>query len=418
MNTSAPKERGLDHTLAIMQEGYLFIQNRLDYFQSNIVETRLFGQKVICMSGAEAARIFYDSEKFKRQGAAPKRVQKTLFGVGAIQSMDGQVHRHRKVLFNALMTPTHQKQIAELTLHKWRQFLSERTNGGKVILFEEARKVLCEAACEWAGVPLKQKELPMRAKDFTDMVYAFGTVGPIHWRGRKARKRAEAWIKDIIRDVRKGRLQVPKESATHQMAFHQQLNGNPFDLNMAAIELINVLRPIVAISTFITFAALALYEHPHYIEKLRHGSEKDLENFSQEVRRYYPFAPFVGARVNRPFIWNDCKFSKGMLVLLDLYGTNHDTNLWEQPKKFYPERFDHMPKNAYHFMPQGGGDVEKGHRCPGEGITVEVIKASLSFLLHDIKYDIPKQDLRYKLNEIPTLPTSGFVMKLQKNEKL
>lgn len=58
------------------------------------------------------------------------------------------------------------------------------------------------------------------------------------------------------------------------------------------IELINLLRPIIAISIFITFTALALYEHEDSKEKLGQGNERDLEMFVQEVRRYYPFAPF------------------------------------------------------------------------------------------------------------------------------
>ncbi|HBG5343054.1 TPA: hypothetical protein KQG29_000385 [Clostridioides difficile] len=79
-----PYDEGLDNTLNLLQEGYLFIKNRVSKYQSDIFETRLLGQKVICMTGEEAAKIFYDSELFYRNGATPKRVQKTLFGVGAI----------------------------------------------------------------------------------------------------------------------------------------------------------------------------------------------------------------------------------------------------------------------------------------------------------------------------------------------
>lgn len=93
---------------------------------------------------------------------------------------------------------------------------------------------------------------------------------------------------------------------------------------MAAIELINVLRPIVAISYFLVFSALALHEHPKYKEWLRSGNSREREMFVQEVRRYYPFGPFLGALVKKDFVWNNCEFKKGTSVLLDLYGTNHD----------------------------------------------------------------------------------------------
>lgn len=92
------------------------------------------------------------------------------------------------------------------------------------------------------------------------------------------------------------------------MAFHRNLNGHLLEIQMAAVELINVLRPIVAIATFITFGALALHAHPESREKLQSGDENYLAMFTQEVRRYYPFAPFLGAKVRRNVVWNHGEF--------------------------------------------------------------------------------------------------------------
>lgn len=75
-----PKDKGIDNTFALLQEGYLFIKNRADRYQSNLFETHLFGQKIICMTGKEAAKLFYNEEFFQRNGAAPKRVQKHCLG--------------------------------------------------------------------------------------------------------------------------------------------------------------------------------------------------------------------------------------------------------------------------------------------------------------------------------------------------
>lgn len=409
LNEQVPKDKTLDNSLSLMQEGYLFIKNRTDQYQSDLFEARLLGQKVVCMSGKDAAKIFYDTNLFQRQNASPKRIQKTLFGVNAIQSMDGDAHLHRKRLFMSLMTPAHQKRLAELTKDQWEASISVWEQVDKVILFEEAKGILCKIACQWAGVPLKETEVKERADDFSAMVDAFGAIGPRHWRGRRARGRAEEWITSIIEDVRTGKLPAEKDSAIFEMAFHRELDGNQLDSQMAAIELINVLRPIVAISTFITFSALALHEHSGSKEELQ-SNDDHLEMFSQEVRRYYPFAPFLGARVRKDFTWNHFQFKEGMLVLLDVYGTNHDPRLWENPNEFRSERFKEWNGNLFDFIPQGGGDPANGHRCPGEAITVEVMKASLDFLLNKINYQVPKQDLTYSLVKMPTLPESGFEM--------
>src|SRR5690625_2314699 len=157
--------------------------------------------------------------------------------------------------------------------------------------------------------------------------------------------------------------------------------------------LINVLRPIVAISTFVIYSALALHEHPEAKKKLQSGNNDDLELFVQEVRRYYPFGPFLGAMVRKDFTWNDYDFKEGTLVFLDMYGTNHDPRIWKDPNEFRPERFKKWNGSLYNFIPQGGGDPTKGHRCAGENITIELMKVALEFLLYKIDYVVPEQEI-------------------------
>ena len=51
-----------------------------------------------------------------------------------------------------------------------------------------------------------------------------------------------------------------------------------------------------------TFAALALHEHPECRERLRADADgEDLGWFVQEVRRFYPFFPLVGGRALADF---------------------------------------------------------------------------------------------------------------------
>lgn len=215
---------------------------------------------------------------------------------------------------------------------------------------------------------------------------------------------------NIIEEVRSGKIAAAHGSALNELAFHKDLNGKLLNSKMAAVELINVLRPIVAIATFIAFSALALHKFPTTKEKLKNDNDgRYLEMFVQEVRRFFPFGPFLGARVKKEFIWNDAHFKEGQLVLLDMYGTNHDARLWKDPESFIPERFKDWRGSLFDFIPQGGGDSATGHRCPGEGITVEVMKASLAYLVNDIDYEIPDQDLSYSLVRMPTLPESGMI---------
>lgn len=103
-------------------------------------------------------------------------------------------------------------------------------------------------------------------------------------------------------------------------------------------------------------------------------------------------------------------FEKGTLTLLDLYGTNHDTNIWGNPEVFQPSRFENWDGSPFSFIPQGGGDYYLGHRCAGEWVTIEMMKVSLDFLVNQMTYDVPEQDLSYSKVSIPSLPKSKVII--------
>jgi len=64
------------------------------------------------------------------------------------------------------------------------------------------------------------------------------------------------FIDSIIKDVRSNKLHVEENTALYSFAYYKDIDGKQLSDNLAAIELINVLRPIIAISTYITFTAL------------------------------------------------------------------------------------------------------------------------------------------------------------------
>ncbi|TDC61446.1 cytochrome P450, partial [Micromonospora sp. KC207] len=81
---SIPADRSPDSTLALLREGYRFIGDRCDRYDTDIFQARLRLEQTICLRGREAAALFYDPERFVRAGATPKRVQRTLTGAGGV----------------------------------------------------------------------------------------------------------------------------------------------------------------------------------------------------------------------------------------------------------------------------------------------------------------------------------------------
>lgn len=176
------------------------------------------------------------------------------------------------------------------------------------------------------------------------MLEGAGSIRPRSAIGLWKRSHTEQWAQEIIQRIRAGELQSAEGSPAALIAWHRDTNDKLLDTPSVAVELLNVLRPIVAVGRFITYSALALHEYPRAGEQLKAGDEQTRHQFAQEVRR----------------------------------------------------------------IPQGGGDLYSGHRCLGEGVAVELIEIALRMLTAAMEYEVPAQNLAVDLSDLPAAPKDGF----------
>ena len=408
--SSIPRDAGVDNTLALLSEGYTFISRRCERLRSDIFETRLMLQRAVCTQGEDAAQMFYHPDRFTRKRSMPPNVLMLLQDKGSVQVTDGETHRHRKKMFMSLMSRGAIQQLSNLTAEYWRSYVDQWKKRDRVVLHKEVQEILCRAVCQWAGVPLSESEVEKRTRALAAMIDGAGSVGPRNWKGLLLRSRTERWMRGIIEKVRAGEMDVPEGSAAYAMAWHRNPDGELLDKAVAAVELINMLRPTVAVARYIVFAALALHDNPPSRQELEDDEGDYLELFVQEVRRFYPFFPFVAGRARSAFEWKGHQFAKGAWVLLDLYGTNHDERIWEQPEAFNPDRFREWDESPFNFIPQGGGDHYDAHRCAGEWITIALVQRAVHLLVHAMEYEVPDQNLSIDLSRMPAIPESRFVI--------
>lgn len=406
-----PRDKGLDHTLSFLKEGYLYITNRREKLDSDIFITRLLGGKqVICMAGKEAAELFYDNDKFKRHGAAPGRVLDTLFGQNGVQTLDGIPHEHRKSMFMAFMTKDALQEIANLVEEEWLNVLALWEKEGEIVLYDAVKKILTMAICRWVGMPLGEKDMDKLSEQLANMFESAEKIGTEHLKGKRSRSKVEAWVESLIDDIRSGKPIAAEQTPLYKIAVHHDHDDQLLDISTAAVEVLNLLRPTVAISVYIALSALALHQFPVKEEIMKKAKPTYSQMFVQEVRRYYPFFPVAPAIVTKDFVWHDYHFPEGTLVLLDLYGTNHHPEIWDHPDMFIPERFEDWGKSPFELIPQGGGDYLTGHRCAGEWLTIEVMKRCLNIMVNQMEYTVPEQDLEMEMNQMPSIPKSGFII--------
>jgi len=405
-----PRDPNPDSTLALLREGYVFASNRCRALGSDAFETRLMLRRAVCMLGEEAARVFYEPGRLTRRGALPASTLRLLQDKGSVFVQDGRAHAWRKRMFMDLMTPASIARLEAEMDAAWRQALPRWEAADRVVLHQAVREVLCRAVCRWVGLPLAEPEVEARMREIGAMIDNAGIVGPPNWRASMLRLRTERWLRREVGRIRRDAADLPEDSPARVLALHRDQEGELLTARVAAVEILNLLRPTVAIARFITFTALALHDHPEARAGLAGADDAAQERFVQEVRRFYPFFPFVGGRVLVPFEWREHHFAEGAWVLLDLYGTNHDGRVWKDPDRFDPDRFRRWSGNAFDFIPQGGGDFLANHRCPGEWITIALMKRALCLLTEGMRYTVPEQDLQVDLARMPALPRSGFVI--------
>lgn len=94
MSNSMPKEAGIDHSLDLLKEGYQFVSNRCQAYQSDIFETHLLGERAICMRGSDAAELFYDNSKFSIiNGSKKEYVKKGIYHLNNINSYHSRLKK-------------------------------------------------------------------------------------------------------------------------------------------------------------------------------------------------------------------------------------------------------------------------------------------------------------------------------------
>ncbi|MFF1299520.1 MULTISPECIES: cytochrome P450 [unclassified Streptomyces] len=398
-----------DSSLTLLAKGYTWLPDRRRRTTAPVVRTRLMGQQAVALHGPDAVRFFYDERHVERQTALPGPVLSTLFGHGAVHTLDGQAHRVRKEMFLSLLTgPDAVGGLVECVSAAWDEAVASWPGEPSVVLFDEASRILTDGVCRWTGIPLLD-DAGQTARDLVAMVDGFATPGPRHWRARRARARCEAWLELLVTDVREGTAPAPAGSVLEAVSRHRDADGQPLDPHTAAVELLNVIRPTVAVCWFVSYAAHALHRDPAVRERLSEDDAAYAIAFAHELRRFYPFVPFLGARAVTDLEWQGEPIPSGTLVLLDVFGQLHDPALWDDPYTFTPARFLGRPPERDGLIPQGGGDRVTGHRCPGEDVTVALL-AALGPRLARLRYDVPEQDLRIPLTRLPARVRSGFVI--------
>jgi fatty-acid peroxygenase len=415
---------GFVNLIKLFRRGYDFmpsIRNR--HSDTDIIRTMIAAKTIYVLGGEQGARLFYNNDLFERQNVLPSHIVNTIFGAG-IHIKDNSEHQRRKQLF-INMDMKNRERLVNILYDTFRKYVQWWQEKDKFSIYTECQILLAEVGCKYIGLSENQLyDINMRelSQRLIEMVDAFGAHIPFSfpknsvYRGKRARKAVHAWLLSFIKSYKKGEQDIfPKDTPGNILCSTSFLTDDD-----VAVELINLIRPIAAVSKFIAFSVLLGFRNSHTVPTcpnvINYDSlEKwtDGDNFVDEVRRLMPFVPFLGALTRKQFSIGRHTIREKSIFLLDIYGTNHDENIYDDPYEFKPSRYVIDQRNDYNYIPQGGGKVAETHRCPGEWITNVILKMTCCFILSNkssIFILYPRQDLSINMKRIPTMVKDGVIL--------
>jgi len=337
---------------------------------------RLLGRRAVVVRGPEGARLFYDESTVARHGAVPPPLAHLLFGRGAVHGLDGAEHQQRKQLFLDLLGERHVDAVGD----EVRARLTERLDDwpAEQPVFDQLVEVYGGAVLTWAGIHLGEAESARISRRLAETVDGFGFAGVAYARGWRARLLLNRWAARLVRETRAAMRDGDRTQSDTPLA--RIAARDDLDDRTAGVELLNLLRPTVAVAWP---ASAALSELVRLPDPETAVSGPSLRPFILECRRTQPFAPALAGRIRRPASIGDVDLHPGDRIVLDIIGTHQDPQVWGAgedtggPGAFDPGRFADREPTAYDYLPHGGGDPATGHRCPGEPLAVRLMEVTL-----------------------------------------
>ena len=156
-------------------------------------------------------------------------------------------------------------------------------------------------------------------------------------------------------------------------------------------------------STTLEWAMSLLLSHPHILEKAQtemdnklgynHLIEESdlnhlpyLQSIIKETERMYPAGPIIPHEASENCTVAGFHVPQGTMLLVNIWAVQNDPKVWEEPRKFNPERFEGMEweKHGMRLMPFGAGR----RRCPGEGLAFRMLGLGLGSLIQCFDWEM------------------------------
>jgi cytochrome P450 len=138
-----------------------------------------------------------------------------------------------------------------------------------------------------------------------------------------------------------------------------------------------------------------------------------LDRVVKETLRILPTAPFARRISGDAFSLGGRDFPKGTVIFFSQYITQRMPEIFPEPRKFLPARWETYKPTVYEYFPFGAG----AHNCIGGTFAIAEMKVALAMLLQRFRLSVPDGSRVDRRFELSLRPKRGLKMKVMTQDR-
>lgn len=412
-----------------------FIFDRLAKYSSNIFRTSIFGEPAAVFCGAACNKFLFSNENKLVEAWWPDSVNK-VFPSSQQTSSKEEAIKMRKMLPGFLKPEALQRYIGIMDGIARKHFESGWDNKEEVLVFPLAKLYTFWIACRLFVSVEEPSQVAKLLEPFSAIASGIISV-PIDLPGTPFNKaiKSSKMVREMLGKIIKQRkidLAEEKASPTQDILSHMLLTSDENGKFMGESEIGDKILGLLigghdTASSACAFIVKFLAELPEiyqgvYKEQMEIANSKapgellkweDIQkmkyswNVACEVLRLAP--PLQGSfrNVLTDFSYNGFSIPKGWKIYWSANSTHINSDVFPQPMKFDPARFDGSGPAPYTFVPFGGGP----RMCPGKEYARLEILVFMHNLVKRYKWEKVIPDEKIVVNPMP-IPAKGLPVRL------
>ena len=382
-----------------------------------VLEFKDFGTHLFVSDPASVEAVFRGPHK-ELQGGLGNRILKAFLGPGSLLLLDGKAHSAERTRLRPLF---HREKLASFAPRInaiVNQELDNLVEGQILSLPQFLARISQRIIVQFVFQPSEDHEKTMmiaidELMSVINRGYSFQSdediqANSLQEKLKEARRALSLAIFDCLQEHPNSKTLfggLPSKSILSNIGGQHPVIDQVITILLAGHE---------TTVTTLSWIFKALSSHPEVAETLRHELQSAdsplqeahpdsyLQSVIKESLRLYPPIPVVSRQLRSTFRCDRWTLSPGMYVTPCVFLSHRNSQVFENPSQFDPERFHRRRYTAYEYYPFGGGK----RRCIGRDFALLELPIVLSTILRRVRWtfleDAPTRGMRRSVTVAPT----------------